>query len=158
MPLSPPPRDDLGNVKPHDHPDILEDDGVIRRISSQWVVSDPKANGGRRISTAAFEPSSMENGAGLSVDLERAITDAGLDPHTHVTTPRWIASVKLSARQFRNLGLIVGYSPIDESPNEMANLYHGEVWGIKTRSQKKALLNNCNWFVPIENCALGEEK
>lgn len=77
MPLSPPPRDDDGNVLPHDHPEIKNGDGIIRRISEQFVVRD--ANGNLRISSMAFSPSSGHH-KGMSVDLEEEIRCAGLDP------------------------------------------------------------------------------
>lgn len=157
MPLSQPPLDELGNVVPHNHPEIADEDGIIRRISSLFVVPDPKAEGGLKISTAAFSPSSAEYGAGLSVDLERLILEAGIEPRVHVTTPRWFASVWLNAAHFRSLGLMVGYSPIEGSADEEPNPYHGEVWGIKTRPQKRSLLKLCSWYVAIPQCALGEE-
>lgn len=157
MPLSPPPLDELGNTVPHDHLEITGEDGIIRRISTLFVVPDPKVEGGRKISTVAFSPSSPEYGAGLSVDLERSIIEAGIDPQVHVTTPRWIASVWLRAADFRSLGLMVGYSPIEGSADEEPNPHHGEVWGIKTKPQKRSLLKLCSWYVPLPQCALGDD-
>lgn len=154
MPLSPPPRDENGAVTPHDHQGILDSHIVIRRVSSQWVVTDPKAPGGRRLSTAVFEPSSPENGGGLSVDLANEIVAAGLDVETYVTTPRWIASVQLTASNLRSKQLMVGYSPIEESNDMPSNPYHGEAWGRIPKGQRKALLDVSQWLVPIANCAV----
>ena len=147
MPLQPL-RDEYGAVIPHDHLEILPGHGIIRRISEQWVVSDEKVSG-RRISTVAFKPSSSPNG-GLSVDLQNEIEKAGFDAKRYVTTPRWIASVRLEAHQPRDEGFIVGPDPIDASPGIDANPYHGEVWGNFTRSKQRRLLSMCKWFVPIE--------
>jgi hypothetical protein len=41
--LTPPPRDENGAVEPHDHPEIGNDDGVIRRVQEQWIVEDKDA-------------------------------------------------------------------------------------------------------------------
>ncbi len=76
MPLSKPPLDDNGEVLPHDHQGIADADRVIRRISDEHVVSDPKVLGGKRISTLAFQASSDGN-RGMSVDLEVSILEAG---------------------------------------------------------------------------------
>lgn len=93
MPLAPPPRNDSGAVIPHDHEGILPNDGIIRRVSTQQIVDDPKVVGGRRISSSfLFKPSSGENG-GLSVDLQGLIEEAGLDAKAFVTTLDWLSSI-----------------------------------------------------------------
>ena len=131
-----------GNVVPHDHPDILNTDGTIRRVSQHQVVDDPKAVGGRKLSSMVFNPSSGNNG-GLSVDLMRPIEEDGINPKAHVTSPRWIGSVVLTAQAFRTETLMVGYCP---NPD---NAYHGEVWGNFTDGRKKRLLRIAQWFVKI---------
>lgn len=141
MSLEPPPRDPLGRVIPHDHAGIAPSDGVIRRISDNQVVADK--NGQRRISSKAFQGSSEING-GMSVDLERSIVDAGLDPKAFVTTPRWIGSVRFEAGTLRSEGFRVGFHPLPENP------HHGEVWGDFSKPKKRQLQRLCVWFVPIE--------
>ena len=76
MPLSPPPYDEHGKVMPHDHPEISSDNGVIRRISDQWIVEE--SDGRKRLSSIAFNPSSGPNG-GMSIDLQAQIEEAGLN-------------------------------------------------------------------------------
>lgn len=148
MPLTPPPRDANGVVIPHDHEGILPSHGIIRRVSEQQIVSDPKVIGGRKISSSLlFKPSSGENG-GLSVDLQRLIEEAGLDAKAFVTTPRWTGSVRLEAYQFRDEGLIVGFDPLESNP------CHGEVWGAFSDSKKRKLLRLCGWFVPIPDVSI----
>ena len=142
MPLEPPPRDDDGNVKPHDHAGILRDDGILRRVSEHFIVDDPKT-GGRRLSTMAFEASNGPN-AGMSVDLQAQIEEAGLDPIQYVTTPQWVGSVRFTAAALRAEEFLVGFDPIPENP------HHGEVWGKFSKSKKKRLLGMINWFVPID--------
>ena len=136
-----PPLDPLGNVIPHNHADILDRDGVIRRVSSEHEVSDPKAVGGRRLSSKLFSPASGNKG--VSIDLKRPIEEDGIDPIAHVTSPRWIGSVILTAQDFRTETLMVGYHPISD------NAYHGEVWGNFTDGRKKRLLRIAQWFVKI---------
>ncbi|WP_129587732.1 hypothetical protein [Herbaspirillum robiniae] len=149
MPLTPPLRDDQGKVIPHDHPEILNDSGIIRRVHEEFVVTDPKARSGRRLSTSTLSASSGENG-GMSVDLEQLILEAGQVPADYVTTPRWIASVRFQAHQLRAAGFQIGYDPVPESPTEQANPCHGQVWGNFTKGVQKRLLKQCDWLVPHE--------
>lgn len=147
MPLQQPPRDEKGKVVPHDHDGISSEDWVIRRISDNYLIVDPKI-GGKRISSMAFSPSSGPNG-GMSVDLQQLIEGAGIDARTFVTTPVWIGSVRLKAGDLRNENLKVGFEPT------RANQFHGEVWGDFTMEKKDRLKKLCEWFVPIEGASVG---
>lgn len=142
MPLAPPPRDPEGNVLPHDAPDLVSGDGVIRRISDKQIVVD--AAGQRRISSLAFKPSSSGRYPGMSVDLERSIIDAGLEPRAFVTTPVWTGSVRFDVSDLREDGLQVGSNPL---PPE--NPHHGEVWGIASRGQQRRMQARAAWYVEI---------
>lgn len=145
--LSQPQRNAFGQVVPHDHEEILPEDGVIRRISSQYIVTD--ANGLQRMSSMAFSPSSAAHGGGMSVDLQRAIEESGKVAAEFVTTPQWIGSVRFAAAQLRGIGFMVGYDPL---PPE--NPFHGEVWGQFSTGKKKQLSRMAEWFVPIPNVNL----
>ena len=140
MPLALPPRDSNGEVVPHDHPGILADDGIIRRIPEHWVVHDH--TGRRRISSMAFRSSSGLSG-GMSVDLQKQIEDAGLDSRDYVTSPHWVGSIRLLAQECRSAGCQVGYHPINSNP------YHGEVWGKFTKGQQRQLQTAATWYVAI---------
>ncbi|MDX0517382.1 hypothetical protein GOL81_21235 [Sinorhizobium medicae] len=133
MPLAEPPRDAQGSVVPHNHDQILDQDGVLRRISPFHLVEDEKAAGGKRLSSMAFQPSSGPNG-GMSVDLERSVLDAGGDPRAHVIAPPFVGAVRFVAGQLREEEFLVGYDPLPSNP------HHGEVWGSFTASKKKKLL------------------
>lgn len=146
MPIQPPPRDENDNVIPHDHAEISADDGVIRRVSERQVVTDK--SGVKRISTIAFRPSNGVN-AGMSVDLEQLIAEAGIDPRAFVTSPNWTGSVRFSAGAIRAEGFQVGFDPIPENP------YHGEVWGDFTKAKQKRLQEMAVWYVPLEGVQLG---
>lgn len=141
MPLQPP-RDENGNVIPHDHGEILDTHGIIRRISEEHLVDDDKCPTGRRISTMLFRASSEPNG-GMSVDLQNEIEKSGQDAKCYVTTPRFYGSVRLHAGQFRREGFLVGVDPLP------TNAYHGEVWGNFSKGKQRRLLGLCDWFVPI---------
>ncbi|NOU20634.1 MAG: hypothetical protein HOO93_02400 [Methyloglobulus sp.] len=143
MALKPPPRDANGVVIPHDHEGILPNDGIIRRVSEQHVIFDPKI-GGKRLSSSVLNPSSGYNG-GLSVDLQQQIEEAGLEAKAFVTTPRWMGSIRFEAGHLRNEGFKVGYDPLEDNP------FHGEVWGVFSKSKIKRLLQICTWFVPIND-------
>lgn len=145
MPLKLPPRNN-NVVTPHDHEGILHDDGIIRRISEEYVVYDEKI-GGRRLSSKAFQASSEENG-GMSIDLQRQIEEAGIDAREFVTTPCWTGSVIFKAGDLRNEEFKVGFDPITDNP------YHGQVWGNFTNGKKKRMRRFCVWFVPIDNVSI----
>ena len=149
MPLEPPPRDELGNIQPHDHVGIAADDGIIRRVSEQQIVADGKT-GQRRLSSMVFKTSSGPNG-GMSVDLERSIIEAGIDPKGYVTTPRWMGSIRFLAGALRDEQMQVGFNPLPDNP------HHGEVWGEISRSKVRQLRRICEWFVPIANTAISDE-
>ena len=146
MPLTPPPRDPSGKVVPHDHAEILPVDGVIRRISHQQVVDD-QLRGCRRISSIAFK-ASTGNSNGMSIDLQREIEEAGLNPRVFVTTLRWIGSVRFVAGELRGLSFQVGYDPLESNP------YHGEVWGAFNKVQQDGLRIASQWFVEIPGVAI----
>jgi hypothetical protein len=133
-------------VLPHDHEEIGNEDGIIRRIHPHHVVFDPKI-GGHKISTMALNPSSGPNG-GLSVDLQHEIEEAGIAAEQFVMNPPWIAAIQYKAGQLRDEGLKVGSDPLPENP------FHGEVWGSFTRSKQKKLLQLAKWLVELEGVAL----
>lgn len=146
--MSEPPRDEHGNVVPHDHAEIRDDDGVIRRIHPHYIVQDPKV-GGKKISSMAIQKSTGPGG-GMSVDLLREIVEAGLDPREFVISPPFLGAIKFTAGAFRRVDLMVGFDPL---PPE--NPYHGEVWGEFTKPKQRQLLGVAEWFVPLEGIALG---
>lgn len=145
MPLQPPSRDPNGNIQPHDHAEIGAEDILIRRISDQHLTGPA---GNRRISSMAFQGSS--DGTGMSVDIEKSIRDAGLDPVQFVTTPIFFCSVQFKAGDLRAEALQVGYYPLP------TNSHHGAVWGAFGQGQRKRLRNIAKWFVEGAGVKLGE--
>lgn len=148
MPLSEPQRDEKGHVVPHDHPEILNEDGLIRRIPIHWVVRDDKSPTGQRLSSEAFEMSSSEQGGGMSVDIEKLIIEAGKDMAAHVTPHPWVGAIRVTAGLLRSYNLQVGFSPLSDNP------YHGEAWGPLSRKTSGKIRLQSSWVVEIEGCSL----
>ena len=140
-------------MAPHDHQEILPDDGIIRRVSEEQIVEDKKAEGGRRISSKAYKPSSGPNG-GMSVDLQRQIEEAGRDAKVFVTTPKWTGSIRFVAGAIRQEGFSIGYDPVKDTDPEVENPFHGQVWGSFTGSKQKRLRELSTWFVKIEGVSI----
>ncbi|MEP2877961.1 MAG: hypothetical protein ABJL55_05350 [Roseibium sp.] len=132
--------DEIGDVIPHDHEEILNEHHVIRRISPHHVVPDEKSPTGSKISTMAFRPSSGPNG-GMSVDIENLIIENGLDPKEFVISPPFIGAVKLLVEQLRANDFVVGYDPLPD------NEFHGEVWGRFSKSKQRKLVDQSVYLV-----------
>ena len=134
-----PPRDSDGRVVPHDDPDIAENAYVLRNIVPEWLTAHPTLPAQRRLSSAAFSPSSKPRDPyqGMSVDLLQPMLDAGL-PATGGKGAKHEAVVRLRVGELRRLGLQVGQDPRDANP------FHAAVWGIK-KGMKSKILNLCEW-------------
>lgn len=144
---------------PYDEREIGNDDIIIRRIDPrQHVVWDHDRNC-ERVSTKAFQASTKLN-SGMSVDIEKMIQRDGINPREWVTSPRFKGSVFFLAEVARNLGLRLGYEPVEADGNVAANPYHGEVWGPEekpfkfTQSQQKGIHAAVEWYVELEGISI----
>lgn len=155
MVIDAPPYDSDGNVKQHNHKQILDSDQIIRRITHKWVKTD--LDGNKYVMNYAYQPSS-DPGGGMSVDHKRWIEDDGIKAEDFVTNDRWIGSILFVVGAVRNVGAgyKVGYDPIygDPAHNEPDNPYHCEVWGSFSKSEIKELKKLPLWFVQIPNCEI----
>lgn len=147
-----PDLDDNGDVVPHDHDEIQNDDFLIRRVNPKQHVVPDDNRGCRRISSKLFQPSSAENG-GMSVDIKPLIEGLGEAPEQYVVTPVFLGAVEFSVDVARGNNLRVGYDPLPD------NECHGEVWGSNrpnrfSGSQNKALHRSCRWLVELEDVEL----
>jgi hypothetical protein len=135
-------RDADGDVIPYDDVSILNEDDIIRRVPHHQLIGDPKFEGGRRVSSAVFNPSSPEfdKYQGLSVDIKKLIEADGLDPAKYVKSPKHVIAVKVKAGAFRNQNLKIGFDPLESNP------YHGAVWGNFTDSVKRKLCAAYTWL------------
>ncbi|GLR42585.1 hypothetical protein GCM10007880_31010 [Mesorhizobium amorphae] len=136
-------------MNPHDHGEILGDDVIIRRVNPAEHVYFDENHQVNRLSTKVMQPSSEPKG-GMSIDHEPTLVEMGIDPRAFVTSPPMTASVWLRAGAAREIGLQVGYDPID--PHNMA---HCEVWGPIERpnrfskGQQRKLLATSEWYVEL---------
>ena len=131
--------DSAGRVKPYDDDSISGDAYLVRYVHREWLVPDD--DGGRRLSKAAFSPSSIQRDPyqGMSTEILDLILRDGSSPAER--RPRdHEAAVMLKVEHLRSLGLKVGHDPIDD-----INPYHVSVWGVK-RSHQKRLLGLCQWL------------
>jgi len=121
-----PTRDADGEVVPHDHPDIRDDDYVIRHIPPAMLVpaDNSKPLGPRRISSGAYSESG-DFPFGMSVDIEGWIVAAGLSPLHYLPDPSYGAQ-RLNVGALRRAGCQVGWDPI---PGK--NPHHALVWGLR---------------------------
>ena len=104
--MKPPERDANGLAIPHDHPEILGEHLVVRRISSiaaaQSIV-DLK-NGGRRVSSAIFTASSRDSDPyeGLSVDLDPVAQQEGIDLRKLIEAENFLGAVSIRTDAVRS--------------------------------------------------------
>jgi hypothetical protein len=135
---------------PHDHPEILDDHRMIRRISDEFVV---KENGKPlRLSSALLSPSTptFDPYCGLSMDVEELMKKDGLDPKNAVGKKTFLGSITLKAKSFRSRDFFVGYDPRADNP------YHGAAWEDAKRKSKltvgkrRALMKEAEWLQQID--------
>ena len=141
--LDEPPRNEDGEVTPHDHDGILGEDRIIRRVAREWVV---EKRGKKCLSSIAYSPSSGPAG-GMSVDVYELIASDGLDPVEYIKDPKHIGAVIIPVSGVRGLGFNVGYHPMD------GKKYHSEVWGGFSRGNKRKMSEMAEWFVEIPGVA-----
>lgn len=140
-------------VNPYDEERIRADDTILRRINpAQHIIWDENRQR-NRIASKAFNKSSGLM-AGMSVDVEGLIVEAGQEPRIFVTTPIFTGSVSFSAGAVRSLELWVGYEPVADIPGVPDNPYHGEVWARAAKksfseSQKTGIAKQARWYVEI---------
>jgi len=152
LPLTLPQRDENGLALPHDHPDILDDKLVVRRVSriaaQQSIV--PGRNGCNRLSSAIFTASSRESDPyeGISVDLDMVAEQEGIDLRSKIVADDFLGAVCLKTANVRNEQLRVGYDP------EPTNVCHGQIWGNPANKKRKRLLRSCDWYVEIRGVSL----
>src|SRR5262249_8765703 len=139
-----------------DHPELTNDGRLIRRVPALWVVDTPA---GRRLSSAALEPSSKEVDpyCGLSVDLEQLILADGVNPIEHVNKSQALGALAFRVSSFRDRHFQVGFDPMP------GNDYHGGVWQRPalnakfTRGMRKKLLREAEWFIAIDGVSIIED-
>lgn len=151
------PLGDQGDPAPHDHPDLVGGNRIIRRISDDYIVDDDN-RGTKRISSALFKNDGRQGY--LSIDSEVCIVACGREPAEYVVTPRWFGALIISVDSFRSID--PGTEPKDCWQIGMAPLSdngcHAAVWGKITKGKSNELQRLSDWLVPIPGVQkLGDE-
>lgn len=129
--LDNPPADENG-VVPHDHAQIEGADRIIRRVSFHHLVQ--KDDGTYRISSAVLSQSGDRH-RGCSINIGKIIEHLGEAIEDYCRQRGdIIGAISFSAADIRAKEAKVGYEPLEEDPA------HGEIWGLKSKSKKRALL------------------
>jgi hypothetical protein len=122
-----PERDKQGAIVPHDHPDICDDDFVLRHIVPPYDLHPDIEKGIVRVSSGAYSESSD---GGMSVDILRWMAEDGLH-ETFYLADETVGATKIRVGDLRAMGLKVGWDP------DGGHLHHGAVWGIKQTHRRK---------------------
>jgi hypothetical protein len=123
---APPPRDEDGKIIPHDHPEITDDDYVIRHIVPPFDLH-PESEDVTRVASGAY---SASDDGGMSVDIQGWMHEDHLDDLFYLPDETQGAT-RIRVGELRALGLKVGWDP------DNGHAHHGAVWGIKTTHRKK---------------------
>jgi hypothetical protein len=126
---SEPPRDQNGNIVPHDHPEISDDDYVLRHIVPPHDLHPEPETQVVRVASGAYSESSD---GGMSVDLTRWMIDDGMNELDYLRDDMEGAT-KIRVGDLRALGLKVGFDPDGGHP------HHGAVWGIRGTHRRKIM-------------------
>ena len=131
-------RDPAGRMIPCDDPDTSNEAYLVRYVHRLWLAPDNA--GGRRLSKAAFSPSSEARDPyrGMSTELLHLILNDGLSPLDRKPADHE-GSVKLKVGDLRRLGLSIAHDPVEGNP------YHASVWGV-TRATQKQMLRMYEWI------------
>lgn len=135
-----PPKDNDGNVQPHDDYQTLPNDAwVVRKVQRRWIVS---SDNGPRLSKGCFSGTSKDRDPyeGMSVEmLDRLLADE-LSARDRLD-PDHVGAVALRVGDLRALGLKVG-----PDPGKAGDPYHANVWGV-TKKIRKAILRVSVWHI-----------
>ena len=126
-----PPRDERGDVLPHDDPVTIPDDvELLRSLHPDHVRWS--SDGSLIAKSGGFSGTNRNRDKyeGMSVSVIDWLKRDGRDPRDHLL-PRHAAGAVLRTGDLRSLGLRVGPDPQDEDP------YHAAVWDVKDRHRKK---------------------
>jgi hypothetical protein len=142
------PRDQSGEVLPHDHPDLANERRLIRRITSDHIIFDDNL-GCNRISSGLFK-CNPKHGY-LSIDSEHCNQNLQRDPAEYVTDPVFFGALMIDVGEFRSLDRAekpeqrwkIGIVPMG------GNDCHGAVWGKITGGQSNDMQRKSQWLVRV---------
>ena len=133
-----PPLDEHGVVEPHDHPQIADQDNMVRYLVPSFIVN----NGGQpRLSSVSFKPPSKEKDSyrGVSVGHKDTILccfdslENWLPDHA-----MGLACIAASILRQEENGK-VGWTP------QKDNKSHCSAWGLQTKTSQKRIAKAARW-------------
>jgi len=124
---APPLRNADGKIVAHDHPEITDDDYVIRHIVPPFDLHPEPETGITRVASGAY---SASDDGGMSVDIQRWMHEDGLNDLYYLPNEAQGAT-RIRVGDLRELGLKVGWDPDGGHP------HHGAVWGVKSTLRRK---------------------
>ena len=124
-------------MTPHDHRQIDAEDTMLRGVPCRWVL--PTTDGGRRISSGAFNPSSEaeDKYKGMSLGAKKILDCLGTNLDEWAGG-RFCAIVWFPVSDLRGGGVKVGWDPTPDDPA------HCGAWGSVPKSLKKRLAKEAN--------------
>lgn len=139
------------NPAPHDHPNFINGNMVIRRVSRKHHVTYDKNLNCARLTSALFkfnDPTKY-----LSCDSSTCISDRHLDLERYVLSGGWDGAVHLTSDDFKSTAkagepYLIGMAPLPGIP------CHGAVWGKIGGSQSNRLLKCSEWLIPVPGVAI----
>jgi hypothetical protein len=137
-----PPRDEVGNVIPHDDPSTIPSEWPLLRHVHREQWAHDERTGSPRPQSNAFTFSTVAS-CSMSVDIEPPMREVGLTP-THYAFKANKGVVRISAQTARELDMRVGPEPIPDNP------HHGGIWApnpiiakSQLRSRMQQLSRSC---------------
>lgn len=116
---------------------VADTDETLRRVPSLLVVSDPKVDGGRRASSAAFDDDA--DGSPMSVYLRSIVEELGLGPDavTHGKPAGW-AVAAAAVQLLLDEAQVVEHDPVTGgTPPHPCDPAHAAVRGEKKPKSRR---------------------
>lgn len=155
-----PPLDQQGQIKPHDHPDLVGDASMLRGVAQYHIVFDANHNC-HRLSSALFRNSPRRQGY-LSFNSAHCVEARGEEPAAYMKAQGWVGAVSISVELFRSFDPAghpedrwkIGMVPLfDERPPDPC---HGAVWGTISEGRANQIRRAVQWLVQIPGVTLDE--
>lgn len=156
------PLDEIGQITPHNHPDLSDAVRMLRGVAQRHIV--PDANYGcDRLSSALFKNCPRRQDY-LSFNSEACIGAAGENSAKYMSSRGWLGVVCMTVGKFRTFDPAknaadtwkIGMVPLpDEEPPDLC---HGGVWGKITQGKANEIRREVGWLVEIPGVVLDETK
>ena len=133
-----PPLDEQGAVKPHDHPQIADQDIMVRYLVEAWIVNNGEQE---RLSSISFKPPSKEKDPyrGVSIGHKKTVLCC------YGSLKDWLpdhavglACIAASTLRLEENGK-VGWTPREDDES------HCSAWGLQSKASQKRIAKAATW-------------